>query len=185
MIDTSKIAGYETMTPEEKVLALESFDVPNNEDEVVRLRNALNKATSEAADFKKQVRGMQSEEERRNAEREENDRAIREELETLRSEKTIAQYKASYLALGYDDELATATAIALNNGDTKTVFENQQVFNERKKAEFTASLLEKQPTVTVGEPPKAQPMTRQQIMAIKNTAERQKAIAENLDVFRN
>ena len=52
-IDVSKIEGYDTMTPEEKLAALESFEYEDNATELERYKNAVTKANSEAADWKK------------------------------------------------------------------------------------------------------------------------------------
>lgn len=183
MIDTSKIEGYADMSPEEKVQALENFELPKDDAETIKLRNALNKASSEASEWKRQFREKQTEEERAKAEQLERDKAIQEELEMLRNEKAISNYQASYLSLGYDEELARATAEAMVKGDTSTIFANQRIFNEKKEAEFKANIMNSQPNLTTGSEPNVKPITRKEIMAIKDTKTRQKMIAENLDLF--
>ncbi len=56
-IDTTKIEGYAGMTAEQKLAALEAFELPdNNSAELERLKNAVSKANSEAAEYKKQLR---------------------------------------------------------------------------------------------------------------------------------
>ena len=56
-IDVSKISGYAEMSAEEKVKALEAFESEEKQtkdsDEVIKLKEALNKATSEAAQNKR------------------------------------------------------------------------------------------------------------------------------------
>ena len=191
MIDTSKIEGYENMTPEEKVVALEPLEMPkSNEEELVKLRNALNKASSETAEWKRQYKQKLTDDERKQADdlekenaRLENERKMEERIKELEKEKSISTYKAEFLALGYDDELASSSAIAYANGDTATFFANQKVFNDKVEAQNKAKLLESQPSLTNGETPNATTLTRADIMAIKNTAERQKAIAENPQLF--
>ena len=52
-IDTSKITGYADMTAEEKLKALEEFEIEtpkDNGDEVTKLKTALSKANSDAAE---------------------------------------------------------------------------------------------------------------------------------------
>lgn len=191
MIDTSKIEGYENMTPEEKVVALESLEMPkSNEEEVVKLRNALNKASSETAEWKRQYKQKLTDDERKQADdlekenaRLENEKRMEERIKQLETEKTISTTKASFLALGYDDELASSSAEAIVNGDMATFFANQKVFNDKVEAQNKAKLLESQPSLTNGETPNATTLTRADIMAIKNTTERQKAIAENPQLF--
>ena len=54
----------------------------------------------------------------------------------LRKERAVAGYKASYLAMGYDEALAEDTANALFAGDNAKLFENQKKHMEavEKKA---------------------------------------------------
>lgn len=52
-IDLTKIEGYDAMTPEEKIAALEAFQYDDHESEVQRLRAALTKSNSDAADWKR------------------------------------------------------------------------------------------------------------------------------------
>lgn len=55
-IDVTKIEGYEQMTPEQKLAALEGFEYEDNAAEVERLKNANSKAYMEmfAMSFNKQ-----------------------------------------------------------------------------------------------------------------------------------
>ena len=92
-IDTSKITGYAEMSAEEKLKALEEFEIEtptDNGDEVTKLRNALSKANSDAAEWKRQFREKQTEQERAEAERAEREKAVEEELRGLRREKTVS-----------------------------------------------------------------------------------------------
>lgn len=52
-IDTSKIEGYAEMTPEQKLAALEGFEYEDNSAELEKQKNALSKANSEAAEWKR------------------------------------------------------------------------------------------------------------------------------------
>lgn len=52
-IDTSKIEGYANMTPEQKLAALEGFEYEDNSAELEKQKNALSKANSEAAEWKR------------------------------------------------------------------------------------------------------------------------------------
>ena len=57
---TDKIEGYENMSAEEKLKALEGFEVEEpNTSEVTKLKEALNKASSEASNYKKQLKEKQ------------------------------------------------------------------------------------------------------------------------------
>ena len=53
---------------------------------------------------------------------------MEKELAELRKDKVVSDYKAKYIAQGYDEALATETAEALAAGDMDKVFANQQKF---------------------------------------------------------
>ena len=104
-IDTTRIEGYADMTAEEKLKALEEFEIEvpkDNSEEVTKLKTALSKANSDAAEWKRQFREKQTEAERAEAERQEREKAVEDELRSLRRDKTVSGYVASCLSLGYD-----------------------------------------------------------------------------------
>lgn len=155
-IDTSKITGYAEMTAEEKLSALEAFEfeAPKDaNDEVTKLKTALSKANSDAAEWKRQFREKQTEAERAEAERLEREKAVEEELRGLRRDKTVGSYVAQCLALGYDKDLALRAAEAMADGDAAAVLACQQDFIEAKTKELEQTALNKQPGLTSGSPP--------------------------------
>ena len=77
---------------------------------------------------------------------------------------------------------ATDTAKALASGDTAKVFANQQKFLEDYAKTVKADALKKTPKPPAGDGTHA--MTREDIMKIKDSAERQSAIAANMELFR-
>ena len=109
-IDISAIEGYTEMSAEEKLAALEAYE-PDMSGFVPK--SALDKAASEAASYKKQLREKMTAEEEK-AEREAEERAALEaRVKELEREKTIHGYISSYLGMGYEEKLAKATAEAL------------------------------------------------------------------------
>ena len=160
-IDTTKIENYAEMTAEEKLKVLEEFEFEapapkDTSEEVNKLKTALSKANSEAADWKRQLREKQTEQERADAERKEREAAVEEELRTLRRDKTVSGYVASCLALGYDKDLALKAAEAMADNNAAGIMECQQTFLENKKKEYEAASLNRQPTLTPGSPPTSQ-----------------------------
>lgn len=155
-IDTTGIENYENMTPEEKVAALEGLDLPEAQQtdngEVTRLKNALNKASSDVARFKKSLQEKMTQEEQDAAARKEAQEKMEEELNALRTEKAIAGYKNKYLKMGYSDELAESTAKALHSGDMETVFANQETFLDGTKKALQAAAINQQPGLASGKP---------------------------------
>ena len=66
-IDTSTIENYENMTAEEKVAALESFkyndvsdDLSTAQEQMKKFKDATDKATHSAADYKKQLEALRA-----------------------------------------------------------------------------------------------------------------------------
>ena len=158
-IDTAKIENYENLSAEDKLKALEEyeFETPAHKenDEVTKLKAALSKANSDAAEWKRQFREKQTEAERAEAERKEHEAAVEDELRTLRRDKSVSGYVAQYLALGYTQELALKAAEATADNDAATIMSCQQEYIEAKTKELEAAALNKQPSITPGAPPTA------------------------------
>ena len=85
-IDITKIEGYADMTAEEKLAALEAYEMDTTG--YVK-KDLLDKATSEAAQYKRQLREKLSADEQAQAEQAEALKSMQTELETLRTEKVI------------------------------------------------------------------------------------------------
>ncbi|WP_370819488.1 hypothetical protein [Agathobaculum sp.] len=152
-IDTTKIEGYADMTAEQKLAALEAFELPdNNSAELERLKNAVSKANSEAAEYKKQLRAKQTDAEIKAAEDEKARTEMEKELEGLRREKTVSDYKAKFLDVGYSAEDAQANAVALADGKFDTIFASQKAFTEAQKKAAVAGSLDNQPGISSGNP---------------------------------
>ena len=159
-IDVSKIEGYAEMSAEDKLKALEEFDIEipkpaTDTDEVIKLKNALSNANSQAAEYKRALREKQSEQERAEAERAEREAARDAEIKELRRDKTVSSYLANCLSLGYDKDLAQRAAEAMADNDAAAIMECQREFLEVKTKELEAAALNKQPTLTPGAPPTA------------------------------
>ena len=158
-IDTTKIENYAELSAEDKLKALEEYEfevpAPKESEEVTKLKTALSKANSDAAEWKRQFREKQTEAERVEAERKEKEAAVEEELRTLRREKTVSGYVANCLALGYEKDLALRAAEAMADNNAAEIMNCQQEFLEKTKKELEANALNKQPTLTTGSPPTA------------------------------
>ena len=125
--DLLKDAYKEGMSVEDIEKALEGIEMPtDNSAEIDRLKAALSKSNSEAADYKKQLREKMSAEELKTKEDAEKWDELIKERDALLREKTLAGHKVKYLALGYDEKLATETAEAMVSGDLDKVFANQE-----------------------------------------------------------
>ena len=121
--------------------------------EIAKLKAALSKASSDAAEWKRQLREKQTADEREKAERAEQEQAMREELETLRKEKQVSDYTGKCLALNMDADLAGKTANALADGDMDSVFDCLKAFVEATKTRLNNEALNRQPGLSAGIPP--------------------------------
>lgn len=149
-IDTSKIEGYENMTPEEKVKALEAASTPDPDYSGYVKKETFDATASELAALKKKNKEQLSEEERKAAEMAEKFSSMEEELNSLRTDKQISEYKAKFIAQGYEEKLAEDTAKAMAEGDTAKVFANQSKFLEEYGKKIKADVLKDTPKPPAG-----------------------------------
>lgn len=147
-IDVSGIDGYADMSVEEKLAALESFEYDDHSAELADLgkyKDATDKATREAAEYKKQLKALQDQQKTGNSKADDTIAQLQEKVAELTRQNTIANYAAQFTALGYDSELANATAIATADGDVATVFENQRKFLDQHDKDLKADIFKATP----------------------------------------
>lgn len=144
-IDIQKIEGFESMTPEEKIAALQGFDFPDPDYSGYVKKELYDKAASDVAAWKKKHHDLLSEDERKQQEEAEKWANMEQELAGLKKEKTVSEYKAKLVSQGYDEELATATAAAMESGDMATVFANNQKFLDGYAKKIIADKLKRTP----------------------------------------
>ena len=144
-INTGKIEGYEDMTLEQKLAALETFEVSEPDYSGFVTKEVFDKTASELANTKKQLREKMSAEEIKAKEDAEKLEALIKERDALLKEKTVANHKAQYLALGYEEKLAIETAEALANGELDKVFANQKKHHESVEKRIKADILKDTP----------------------------------------
>lgn len=137
-------AYKEGMTEEEISAALEGKK-SSSDAEMTRLKNALTKANSEAAEWKKKVREYQTDEEAKAAAQKEEFEKIMQENADLKRAANISDKKAKLISLGYDEKAADETAIAMIDGDLEKVIANQAVFLEAQKKNAVADQMRKTP----------------------------------------
>ena len=149
-IDTSKITGYAEMSAEDKLKALEAFEYEDNAAELEKQRAAVSKANSEAAEWKRKHNALLSEEDKKKQEQEDKFASMEKELSELREAKRVSEFKAKFIAQGYDEVLAEDTAKAMADGDSAKVFANQQKFLDEFAKQVKADTLKKTPKPTPG-----------------------------------
>ena len=150
-IDTKLITGYEQMTLEQKVAALEAYNHPDPDYSGYVKKDLYDKAASDAASWKKKHNELLTEDERKKQEDADALANMKKELDELRKDKTISEFKAKLIAQGYDEALASDTAQAMADGDTDKVFANQGKFLEDYAKKVKADAMKKTPKPPAGD----------------------------------
>lgn len=173
--DWTKVEGYkEEMTPEEKLALLDNYNdpepAPKNDPAPTPTPDPKNdpapapkggmvskaqfdKVSSELAAVKKQLRGKMTEDEAKELERQQHQEEMETELNTLRREKALAGYKASYLSQGYDEQLAEEAATAMVDGDMDTVFAVMKKQSVNAEKAMRAKILKETPVPPASDDP--------------------------------
>lgn len=152
-MDENNVAVEQTVVEQTEPVKTEPAKETKPDPELEKLKAALSRANSEAAEYKRALREKQTEKERADAERAEADKAMREELETLRKEKRVSDYTGKCLALNMDADLAGKTANALADGNMESVFDCLKAFVEATKTRLNNEALNRQPGLSAGIPP--------------------------------
>ena len=187
-IDISKIEGYENMTAEEKVKALEGYSIPDPDFTGYVKKSRFDEVASELAASKKDLKARMSAEEVAKAEQEaaiaEQQKAqadLQSKYDELLKKTEIADNKAKLIAIGYDEKLAEETATAMIEKDLATVIKNQQTvmasIQKKAKGEAMAST----PTPDAGKG--AETITKAQFEDM-TYAERNKLYTENPELYK-
>lgn len=110
----------------------------------------LDKANTEAADYKKKWRAAATEQEKRDADEKEKQEQLEAELAGLRKESKVAGYEKNYLAMNYDPSDARTLAEAMYDGDMDTVFNLQKKHDEAVQKSVKAQMLKDMPNPPAG-----------------------------------
>lgn len=173
-----QIENYESMTPEEKVAALEAYE-PDMSGFVAKA--VFDRKASEAAELSKQLKSRMTEDEAKAAQEAADRAALIERAE--KAEKALAEtkYVAAYVSMGYDEKLAQSTAAAMVKGDTDTVFKNQKIHQENREKALRAELLKQTPLPAAGNPNTGK--TKDEV-AKMTLAEKARYAQENPDAYK-
>lgn len=175
-IDTSKIENYDSMTAEEKLAALENFEVEDNADvieslkkDVEKYKNSNSKANSEAAEYKKQLREKMTEDEIKQKEAEEARKALEDEYNELKKKVSISENTSKFQEIGYDKADAEICAQAIVSGDLETFFATQKKHISSLKESIKSDLLKTTPTPKAGVSGTGKTVTRKELKDMSPT----------------
>lgn len=179
-IDTAKIPNFDTLPDEAKnaILAMEFADAPDMSQFVSK--STFDKKASEAADLGKKLRERMTEEEAKAIKEAEERAALIERAEKAEHALAVNGYAKAYLAMGYDEKLANATAEAMAKGDFATVFANQKTHTENREKALRAELLKQTPPPPSGSDPSGM---KKEDFAKMSLAEKQKFATENPEQY--
>ena len=97
-IDVTKIEGYAEMSAEEKLKALEEFDMPDPDYSGYVKKDLYDKTASELAAKKKELKDKLSDDEREKLERDQKTQELQESYDKLLRESNISKATAKFLA---------------------------------------------------------------------------------------
>ena len=144
-INTDKIQGYADMTPEEKIKALEAFELADPDYTGYVKKEIFDKTASELADSKKQLREKMSADEIKAKEDAERQEKLQSDYDALVRKVALSENKAKLLGLGYEDKLASDTAEAMLDGNLEKVFANQKKHLESVEKKIREDVLHSTP----------------------------------------
>lgn len=117
---------------------------------IAKLERAKDKANSEAAEWKKKFRATQSEQEKADAEKAEEQAKREEEFEFYKRKDKIHETEKAYLKLGYTADEAERIAIAEADNDFDAKTKIMAEVDERKKKELEAEFIKTRPDINAG-----------------------------------
>lgn len=151
-IDTSGIENFDSMTADEKVSALLAFQYDDGaeklkalEADVAKWKASSDKASSEAAGYKKQLNATKTEDELKRQESEETLKALQAELAEFKQREQISTAKAAFLGGGFDDANGTDAANAFFTGDIEKMSAALKKFRESIEVSIKSKLMGSNP----------------------------------------
>lgn len=144
-----------------------------------KYKSANDKLSREAAESKRALRAKQTAEEQEAEAQAEAQRLAEEEKEALRKENSRFKAMAAYKNL--DEKTVDMLLDAVSESDHNAIANIMERYAETRVKTEKAEWLKSRPPVNSGGQYSA--MTKEQIMAIKDTGERMRAIAQNQNLF--
>lgn len=123
---TDKIQGYSNMTPEEKIKALEAYELTEPDYSGYVKKEVFDKTASDLAESKKQLREKMTADEIKAKEDLEKQEKLQSDYDALLRKVSLSENKAKLLAIGYEEKLANDTAEAMLDGNIDKVLANQK-----------------------------------------------------------
>lgn len=118
--------------------------------EIARLKRQADKASSEAADYKKRWKASLTEVEQASMEKAEKEAAREEEFKELQRKVKINDLTENYVAVGFSPERAKAMAVADYDNDAETRFKIMAEVDAEKKKAWEKEFIASRPQIAAG-----------------------------------
>ena len=148
--ETEVTEEVETQVEEKKEEAKNEPSIQDLMTEIARLKRQADKASSEAADYKKRWKASLSEVEKASMEKAEQEAAREEEFNQLKRENAINRLEKQYMLLGFTADEATRMASAEADNDQEAKIKIMAEVDGRKKKAYEAEFLASRPDVNIG-----------------------------------
>jgi hypothetical protein len=176
--------GGTTPTPDPKTPTIEDLQLQLAEEraKAQKFKSSFDKVSSEVAEYKKQLRAKLTEDEQKQLEIEEERAKQAEYIKGLEDFKKMSEATTRYMTVvGMSAELAKEASEAEINGDMDALAQIYSKHNEMVKKQMEAEFLKGRPPINNGSNGSA--LTKEDILAITDPVERQRLIAENIELF--
>lgn len=144
-IDVSGIEGYADMSAEDKVKALEGFEFSENTDELTKYKNLVSQRNTEVGNLNKRIKELEAAQDGKMSEADKTISELQATVEELTKTNTFNSLKATYIGMGYSDELASERAQAEVDGERTKAAEVERKFIEAHDKAIKADLLKDTP----------------------------------------
>lgn len=144
-IDVSGIEGYADMSAEDKVKALEDFEFSENTDELTKYKNLVSQRNTEVGNLNKRIKELEAAQNGKMSEADKTISELQATVEELTKTNTFNSLKATYIGMGYSEELAGERAQAEVDGERAKAAEVERKFIEAHDKAIKADLLKDTP----------------------------------------
>lgn len=170
-----------TNETDNKSPADETAEVKALKSEIAKLKQSVTNASADASEWKKKYQSTLSEQEKKEQGQAEATAAMQKELEALRNERNVANFKAQFVSIGFDETLSQETAEAMNNGDTAKVFEGIRKFIAAHDKEMAEKAIMNNPTLPGGN--STAPVATKEQFAAMSLSERMAFYNDHPDLY--
>lgn len=165
---TEKVNEQTPAEPAKSVTDLEA-EIARLKAENEKQRTSISRASSDAADWKRKYTATLDEAKQKELALEEQRKRELEELELLRSERRVSNYREKLMDAGIDRDTADLMAKALPDGVGEEYFTAYKAFSESQRQAQQAAALKNQPGLSVGMPPTAADAQREDLNRLRKS----------------